>query len=198
MRTNFVKATLLVASLLFASTAFARDGVFFNLGAGVGFLSGMPSIKTVGATSRSVQNFPAWQASIGYLHDFYPSFGAGFEVGYGGFSKYRYDFPAGRLDTRSSELNFLVDFAAHLKKVDLILKIGAGRNTVDYTGLEKANRTRIQPVTELAVAYYLSPHYALQITGEHVFGTKVTSLIPAPYQAPSITALLFGVHIKFF
>ena len=198
MKTNFIKVTILFASLMFTTAVFARDGIFFNLSAGGSYLSGMPTAAEAGAKSLSEQNYPAWQASLGYIHDLYPSFGIGVEAGYGSYSRYRYNFKAGRLNTTSYVLRFMFDMAAHIKKTDIFLKIGGVRNSLSYTGLQNDEETKIQPITELAVAYYLSPHYAIQLTGEHVFGEKITRLIPAPYSAPSITAVLLGLHIKFF
>jgi hypothetical protein len=195
---------LIIFILLFVPIiGLAETGVYMNLAGGWSTHHGLPTTAEINATSSSQQdNFPIGRFGIGYLHDFNPSFGIGFEIGQGFYNKTVYHFSNGaKLTARSSIADFLGVLVWHLKKIDLLGKFGGNRHTINVTNIFNArDQTDIQPEMMLGANYIITPHFALSLIYLHAFRQHKPAIMSYNHRwtPPSLDALLAGFTITFF
>lgn len=198
-----MKIKLIVCILLFVPlVSFAQTGIYFNLAGGWAAQHGLPSLADISASNSTQDNFPVGRASIGYLHDFNSSFGFGFEMGQGFYSKATYHFTSGaKLSARSSISDFLGAIVWHLKKIDLFGKFGGNRHTINITEIFNAgNQTDIQPEVMLGMNYIIKPHFALSLSYLHGFRHHTPAIVSYNnrWTPPGIDAFLAGFTVMFF
>jgi hypothetical protein len=193
----------IITVLLFVSlpmVAVAHDGIYMTLQTGWAGKSGLPSKSKVGARGLDRENIPVWRASVGYLHDFVPSFGVGFEAARGIYGKYVYHFANIRSATiRNATTEFLVVAELHQRALDYIGKLGGIRNTTNIHYVEgNSNETRIQPEVAFGLAYTFVPHFAVTGQYAHAFGEKLGTLAKPGWKSPSLNELLLGLRVTFY
>jgi len=202
VRIVFLSRTIIFILLFIPVLTFAQTGIYFNLAGGWSQQYGLPSLTQINANNSKQNNFPVVRAGIGYLHDFNPSFGLGFEIGQGIYSKTVYHFSGGaKLTARSSISDFLGVLAWHVKKIDLLGKFGGNRHTNSVPKIFNARtQTDIQPEFILGMNYIITPHFALSLSYLHAFRHNKPAIIPYNnrWTAPSLNALLAGLTITFF
>lgn len=186
--------------LLLPTLALAQNGIYTSLESGWAGKSGLPSQSAVGASQVHRDDAPVARLAIGYVHDFFPKFGAGLEAGRGWYGHYTYRFsttPSGSI--RSSTTEFLAVAVLHQAAWDYLVKTGGIRNTSKiryYQG--NRDSTRIQPEVALGLAYTFRPHFAVMGEYAHSFGSSIHSLAKPNWASPSLNELLLGLRVTFY
>lgn len=193
-------AGLLFALSVLSTPAYAQNGIYMTVDSGWAGKSGLPSKSKVGAHRLDRKDIPVWRAGVGYLHDFVPWFGLGFEAARGVYGKYVYHFNNIHAATiRNTTTEFLVVAEFHQKSLDYIAKVGGVRNTTNIHYVSgNNNETRIQPELALGMAYTFMPHVA--ITGQYArtFGEKLGTLAKPGWKSPGLNQLLLGLRVTFY
>ena len=188
---------ILIGFFVVTSTL-ADSAIYTNLDSGWGRQSGLPGASDVAANKMTHPIFPSvWSMDLGYNHDINYHLGVGAEAGAAYFGKAKYTFPRGGDSTvATTVISFMAEFLGHYRPADFVLKMGLARVNMDVMGIDKGSRSR--PHFEIGVGstYRLTPHFALQATYIHIFGSNLTSLANLT-DTPRINAVLTGLRVTF-
>jgi len=183
--------------LFFTASIAAKTGIYLNIETGWSNQPNLPSASEANSYKTEVEHAPIVRFGVGYMHNFNPIFGIGFEIGRGFYNKTTYYFNDGDVfGARSRLLEFLAVFTVTLNKFDLYAKIGGNRHTI--TTEKYAD---IQPEIIAGAAYNFTNHFAFVLDYLHSFEQRDDRdeiLSRSDFLAPNLNGALAGIRITFF
>lgn len=191
---------LIIISLLITTLSVqAKDGIFVVGETGWGYLYGLPGHELPGVRKISDTFFPsAYRASVGYIHDFFPFFGFGLEVGFGRYGRRTYCFVGSKNAYVSiTTVEYLLNFLFHIKKIDLFAKVGVGRENLYVLKEDRLAVLRVRAQLFFGVNYNFTHHVALTLSYGHIHGCEVHSLNVTERHVPYLNTVLLGVRFTF-
>ncbi|HVV69438.1 MAG TPA: outer membrane beta-barrel protein [Gammaproteobacteria bacterium] len=187
------------ATLIATSNAQATNGIFIGLESGVSTFSNLPSAESVGANSLDTNLTPALRIGVGYNHDLTSYLGLGMNIAVGQYGEAVYHFDDGGSDTvKAQTVEFFAQITAHIKKFDVIAKVGGVRQKTEVTGTNAPSEDHYNnPAAGIELAYNFSPRFAITGTYQHVKGRNPESIQDIPDKSVPINEYLLGLRYTF-
>lgn len=198
---KFLKLTIYFLCLVvWQQNIFALTGIYTAIESGFARQSGLPDQANAKAKDLNLYYYPNGRLSVGYIHDFNPIIGLGFEAAVGYYGKATYDYPDyTSREVKSTTSEFLAVLTTHIKQVDLFGKAGGIRHTI--TGVNKGDdhdKSAIQSEIIIGTAYNFNEHVALSLSYLHAFGQSINDLTNVDDKSLGLDAVLGGLRFTFW
>jgi len=191
-----MKKIITLFGLVMTSVALAQDGIYFTAEGGAAWQNGLPSAEQANALSVSTKNPSALRGAVGYNHDFNQYWGLGLDIGVAHYGKTTYDFGTSTTTVATNTMEFAGAASLHIKKVDIIGKLGGARITPQFSNTDSSD-TEIHPFASITGAYNFTRRFAGTISYMHIFGSQAETMNDIATDASKLDAVLVGIRYTF-